>query len=175
VVLDPVMVATSGDTLITPTTVQVLVHELFPLATVITPNLDEAALLLSRTIESAHELEAAARDLFAMGAPAVLLKGGHLPGNDLVDLLFDGDRMVELPARRIQTKNTHGTGCTLSSAVAALLPQSAGSLRPVEAAVRQARHWLLGAIAHSGELAVGSGHGPVHHFHALWRQSPITD
>ena len=105
----------------------------------------------------------------------VLLKGGHLPGNELMDLLFDGDRMVELPAARIETRNTHGTGCTLSSAVAALLPQTAADFRPVETAVRRARQWLLGAIAHSGELAVGSGHGPVHHFHALWRNSPTRD
>src|SRR5690606_23716063 len=101
----------------------------------------------------------------------VLLKGGHLPGGELMDLLFDGDRMIELPAQRIETKNTHGTGCTLSSAIAALLPQTAGGLRPVESAVRAARDYLLRAIAASGQLKVGHGHGPVHHFHALWAQA----
>ena len=180
VVLDPVMVAKSGDSLLSKSAISTMREALFPQALLITPNLPEAGVLLEqRAPESVQEMYRAAerlRELLPLSSERwVLLKGGHLPGNDLVDLLFDGDRMVELPARRIQTKNTHGTGCTLSSAVAALLPQSAGSLRPVEAAVRQARHWLLGAIAHSGELAVGSGHGPVHHFHALWRQSPITD
>jgi hydroxymethylpyrimidine/phosphomethylpyrimidine kinase len=95
----------------------------------------------------------------------VLLKGGHLPGDEALDLLFDGDRMVELAAPRIDTKNTHGTGCTLSSAIAALLPQ-----RPdVAAAVRDAKQYLTRAIAAADRLDVGSGHGPVHHFHALWR------
>jgi len=180
VVLDPVMVAKSGDSLLSKSAISTMREALFPQALLITPNLPEAGVLLEqRAPESVQEMYRAAerlRELLPLSSERwVLLKGGHLPGNDLVDLLFDGDRMVELPATRIETKNTHGTGCTLSSAVAALLPQSAGSLRPVEAAVRQARHWLLGAIAHSGELAVGSGHGPVHHFHALWRQSPITD
>ena len=180
VVLDPVMVAKSGDSLLSKSAISTMREALFPQALLITPNLPEAGVLLGqRAPESVQEMYRAAerlRELLPLSSERwVLLKGGHLPGNDLVDLLFDGDRMVELPATRIETKNTHGTGCTLSSAVAALLPQSAGSLRPVEAAVRQARHWLLGAIAHSGELAVGSGHGPVHHFHALWRQSPITD
>jgi len=180
VVLDPVMVAKSGDSLLSKSAISTMREALFPQALLITPNLPEAGVLLEqRAPESVQEMYRAAerlRELLPLSSERwVLLKGGHLPGNDLVDLLFDGDRMVELPATRIETKNTHGTGCTLSSAVAALLPQSAGSLRPVEAAVRQARHWLLGAIAHSGELAVGSGHGPVHHFHALWRQSPNTD
>ncbi|HWS12243.1 MAG TPA: bifunctional hydroxymethylpyrimidine kinase/phosphomethylpyrimidine kinase, partial [Rhodocyclaceae bacterium] len=94
-----------------------------------------------------------------------LLKGGHLPGDEALDLLFDGDRMYELAAPRIDTKNTHGTGCTLSSAIAALLPQ-----RPdVAAAVRDAKQYLTRAIAAAHRLDVGSGHGPVHHFHALWR------
>ena len=180
VVLDPVMIAKSGDSLLSKSAISMMREALFPQALLITPNLPEAGVLLEqRAPESVQEMYRAAerlRELLPLASERwVLLKGGHLPGNDLVDLLFDGDRMVELPAARIQTKNTHGTGCTLSSAVAALLPQTAGSLRPVETAVRQARHWLLGAITHSGELAVGSGHGPVHHFHALWRHSPVTD
>ena len=175
VVLDPVMVAKSGDSLLAKSAIAMLREALFPQAFLITPNLPEAGVLLEqRAPESVKEMYRAAerlRELLPLSSERwVLLKGGHLPGNELVDLLFDGDRMVELPAPRIETKNTHGTGCTLSSAVAALLPQTAGSFRAVEAAVRQARQWLLGAIAHAGELAVGSGHGPVHHFHALWRK-----
>ena len=150
---------------------------LCPRAFLITPNLPEAGVLLEqRAPESVKEMYRAAERLRALlplsSERWVLLKGGHLPGNEVVDLLFDGDRMVELPAPRIATKNTHGTGCTLSSAVAALLPQMGGGFRPVESAVRQARHWLLGAIAHAGELGVGQGHGPVHHFHAQWRKQP---
>lgn len=160
VVLDPVMVATSGDTLITPTTVQVLVDELFPLATVITPNLDEAALLLSRTIESASELETAARDLLAMGAPAVLLKGGHLPGAEVADLLVTGTGPVQrLASPRIESRNTHGTGCTLSSAIAAHLALG----EPLDQAVALARRYILQAIVQGADVYTGAGHGPLNH------------
>ena len=180
VVLDPVMVAKSGDSLLAKSAISMMREALFPQAFMITPNLPEAGVLLGqRAPESVKDMYRAAerlRELLPLSSERwVLLKGGHLPGNELMDLLFDGDRMVELPAARIETRNTHGTGCTLSSAVAALLPQTAADFRPVETAVRQARQWLLGAIAHSGELAVGSGHGPVHHFHALWRNSPTRD
>lgn len=179
VVLDPVMVAKSGDSLLAKNAIAMMREALFPQAFMITPNLPEAGVLLEqRAPESVKEMYRAAerlRELLPLSSERwVLLKGGHLPGKDLTDLLFDGDRMVELPATRIDTGNTHGTGCSLSSAVAALLPQTAGGLRPVESAVRRARQWLLDAIAHSGELAVGSGHGPVHHFHALWRTQPAS-
>jgi hydroxymethylpyrimidine/phosphomethylpyrimidine kinase len=160
VVLDPVMVATSGDTLITPTTVQVLVDELFPLATVITPNLDEAALLLGRTIGTASELEAAARDLLAMGAPAVLLKGGHLPGAEVADLLVTGPGAVQrLASPRIQSRNTHGTGCTLSSAIASHLALG----EPLDRAVALGRSYILQAIAQGADVYTGAGHGPLNH------------
>src|SRR5690606_32387392 len=107
---------------IAPDTVRVLVEALFPLSTVVTPNLDEAALLLGRPITGAHELEAAARDLLALGAPAVLLKGGHLPGDEVADLLVTGAGPSQrLASPRIASRNTHGTGCTLSSAIAACL------------------------------------------------------
>ncbi|AWI77007.1 bifunctional hydroxymethylpyrimidine kinase/phosphomethylpyrimidine kinase [Parazoarcus communis] len=173
VVLDPVMVAKSGDSLLAKSAINMMRDALFPQAFMITPNLPEAGVLLEqRAPESVKEMYRAAerlRELLPLSSERwVMLKGGHLPGNDLVDLLFDGDQMIELPAPRIETKNTHGTGCTLSSAIAALLPHHTGGFRPVEAAVRQARQWLLGAIAHSGELSVGHGHGPVHHFHAMW-------
>ena len=110
-------------------------------------------------------MQGAARDLHRLGSAWVLLKGGHLPGKDSTDLLFDGTTMIELPAVRIDTQNTHGTGCTLSAAIAALLPRFG-----VADAVRRAKAYLTAAIAASDELRVGSGHGPVHHFHALWTE-----
>lgn len=178
VVCDPVMVSKSGDHLLARNAVAMLIEALLPRSFMITPNLPEAGVLLEqRAPESVKEMYRAAerlREMLPLSSERwVLLKGGHLPGSEVVDLLFDGDRMIELPSPRIETKNTHGTGCTLSSAIAALLPQRAGAhlgaLRPVEAAVRDARDYLLRAIAASGALAVGKGHGPVHHFHALWR------
>ncbi|MCB1959917.1 MAG: bifunctional hydroxymethylpyrimidine kinase/phosphomethylpyrimidine kinase, partial [Rhodocyclaceae bacterium] len=173
VVLDPVMIAKSGDALLDRDAVAMLKEALLAQVEVLTPNLPEAGVLLDRRApESVKEMYRAAERLRELlphsGERWVLLKGGHLPGNALVDLLFNGDRMVELPAARIDTPNTHGTGCTLSSAIAALLPQRTHDMQPVEAAVRDARQYLLGAIAASGQLDVGKGHGPVHHFHALW-------
>ena len=108
-------------------------------------------------------MQRAVRDLHRLGPEWVLLKGGHLTGQDSTDLLFDGETITELPGRRIETRNTHGTGCTLSAAIAALLPR----FDMVEA-VRRAKAYLTAAIAASDRLTVGSGHGPVHHFHALW-------
>ncbi|MCC4115393.1 bifunctional hydroxymethylpyrimidine kinase/phosphomethylpyrimidine kinase [Aromatoleum toluclasticum] len=174
VVCDPVMVAKSGDHLLARNAVAMLIEALLPRSFMITPNLPEAGVLLEqRPPETVKEMYRAAerlREMLPLSSERwVLLKGGHLPGSEVVDLLFDGDRMIELPSPRIETKNTHGTGCTLASAIAALLPQRAGGFRPVEAAVRDARDYLLRAIAASGALSVGSGHGPVHHFHALWR------
>jgi hydroxymethylpyrimidine/phosphomethylpyrimidine kinase len=163
VVLDPVMVATSGDRLIAPDTVQVLVDELFPLATVVTPNLDEATLLLGRPIAHADELETAARDLLALGAKAVLLKGGHLPGDEVADLLVSGDGPAQrLASPRIASRNTHGTGCTLSSAVAAYLALG----NPLDQAVAKARSYILQAIAMGANVYTGAGHGPLNHGHA---------
>lgn len=173
VVCDPVMVAKSGDHLLARSAVAMLIEALLPRSFMITPNLPEAGVLLEqRAPETVKEMYRAAerlREMLPLSSERwVLLKGGHLPGSEVVDLLFDGDRMIELPSPRIETKNTHGTGCTLSSAIAALLPQHAGGFRPVEAAVRDARDYLLRAIAASGALSVGKGHGPVHHFHRWW-------
>ena len=173
VVCDPVMVAKSGDHLLARNAVAMLIEALLPRSFMITPNLPEAGVLLEqRPPETVKEMYRAAerlREMLPLSSERwVLLKGGHLPGSEVVDLLFDGDRMIELPSPRIETKNTHGTGCTLSSAIAALLPQHAGGFRPVEAAVRDARDYLLRAIAASGTLSVGQGHGPVHHFHRWW-------
>ncbi|MDR2880518.1 MAG: bifunctional hydroxymethylpyrimidine kinase/phosphomethylpyrimidine kinase [Azoarcus sp.] len=175
IVLDPVMTAKSGDILLESDAIAALREALFPLALIITPNLPEAGVLLGeRMPETLREMRRAAERLREMLPTTserwVLLKGGHLPGSESTDLLFDGERMIELPARRIDTPNTHGTGCTLSSAIAALLPQGqSGSPNLVEAAVRAARDYLHRAIADAGLLAVGHGHGPVHHFHGLNR------
>lgn len=167
VVLDPVMVATSGDRLIAEETIQVLVQELFPLAAVITPNLDEAELLLGRKIGGVNALEPAARELLALGARAVLLKGGHLPGNEVVDLLIQRNGQPEeeplrLASPRIASRNVHGTGCTLSSAIAAHLALG----HPLAHAVHLARSYILGAIAAGADVRTGHGHGPLNHGHA---------
>lgn len=168
-VLDPVMIAKSGDSLLERSAVNELRDSLLSLATVITPNLPEAGVLLgARPPESVKEMRRAAEKLRRLlsdsGERWIFLKGGHLPGNDTIDILHDGDRMVELPGTRIQTPNTHGTGCTLSAALAALLPQN----NDMPKAALAAKTYLVAAIAHSGDLTVGSGHGPVQHFHAWW-------
>lgn len=167
-VVDPVMVAKSGDALLGREAITTLIEAVLPLATVLTPNLPEAGVLLdARPADTVKEMQRMAERLRRLlrddGQRFVLLKGGHLSG-DAIDLLFDGDRMIELTAPRIATRNTHGTGCTLSAAIAALL---AHGIEPV-AAVRQAKQYLTEALRQADRLQVGSGHGPVHHFHAWW-------
>ena len=166
VVLDPVMIAKSGHALLDPTAVAALREELVPLATVITPNLPEAGVLLGGEMpRTLAEMRDAVRALHRLGPAYVYLKGGHLGGDESPDLLYDGTTTVELSAKRVQTANTHGTGCTLSSAIAALLPQ-----RPdVRRAVEDAKAYLTAALAASDQLRVGSGHGPVNHFYSMWR------
>ncbi|WP_368647501.1 bifunctional hydroxymethylpyrimidine kinase/phosphomethylpyrimidine kinase [Castellaniella ginsengisoli] len=168
-VLDPVMVAKSGDHLLERQAVDALREGLIPLSTIITPNLPEAGVLLGQSpVDNLKDMRRVAERLRRLladdGERWVFLKGGHLPGHDTIDLLHDGDRLIELPGRRIDTRNTHGTGCTLSAALAALLPRAPG----VPEAARHAKAWLERAIAAADRLQVGSGHGPVHHFHALW-------
>jgi hydroxymethylpyrimidine/phosphomethylpyrimidine kinase len=170
-VLDPVMVSKSGDSLLEADAVHMLIEALVPLATVITPNLPEVGVLLrQRPPDTLAEMRRAAERLRRMmhddGVRWVLVKGGHLEG-DAVDLLHDGDRMLELPAPRIATRNSHGTGCTLSAAIAALLPQSPD----VPTAVGKAKQYLTGALAAAATLSIGrtdDGHGPVHHFYHWW-------
>lgn len=172
VVLDPVMVATSGDRLMADETVGVLVQELFPRVTVITPNLDEAALLLGRSIDGADALDEAASALLALGAPAVLLKGGHLPGDLVVDVLaMAGGGHLRLQSPRIATHNGHGTGCTLSAAIAAHLALGL----PLPQAVEQARAYILGAIAAGADVHTGHGHGPLNHGYAPVAQRVLRD
>jgi hydroxymethylpyrimidine/phosphomethylpyrimidine kinase len=163
VVLDPVMVATSGDRLIAAQTVQVLVRELFPLVTVITPNLDEVELLLGKIIAGVDALEPAARELLALGAKAVLLKGGHLKGDQVVDVLLQPALpTLRMASTRIESRNVHGTGCTLSSAIAAHLALGLD----LPHAVSQARAYILKAIAAGADVRTGHGHGPLNHGHA---------
>lgn len=168
-VLDPVMVAKSGDHLLERAAIHALREGLLPQATMITPNLPEAGVLLDAApVDSLKEMRRTAEKLRRLLGDDddrwVFLKGGHLPGNDTVDVLHNGDMLIELPGKRIETRNTHGTGCTLSAALAALLPRCAS----VPDAAAQAKDYLVKAIARSGDLAVGSGHGPVQHFHAWW-------
>jgi hydroxymethylpyrimidine/phosphomethylpyrimidine kinase len=166
VVLDPVMVATSGDRLIAGEAVAVLRDRLLPRADLITPNLPEAAVLLGDD-ESADEAEAEsrARRLLALGARAVLVKGGHGTGPESVDHFVTAEGGARrLAAPRVPTRNTHGTGCTLSAAIAAHLALG----RPMEEAVAAAKDYLTAAIGAADRLTIGQGHGPVHHFHAMW-------
>jgi hydroxymethylpyrimidine/phosphomethylpyrimidine kinase len=167
VVVDPVMVAKSGDRLLDSAAVASVRDRLLPLATVVTPNLPEAGVLLDRTSPSNRdEMADAAADLAALGPRAVLLKGGHLADGPAVDLLWLDGEIRTFEAPRLATRNTHGTGCTLSSAIAALLPR-----RSIPDAVAEAKAYVHTAIAAADHLTVGSGHGPTHHFHALWTET----
>ncbi len=170
IVLDPVMVAKSGDLLLEEKAVSALIEALMTQAHMITPNLPEAGVILNRRApESIKEMYTVAEHLHALMNHSreswVLLKGGHLPSNDTIDLLFNGDKMIEIANPKIHTKNTHGTGCSLSSAICALQAR----LRDVPEATRQAVAFIHQSIAHADLLTVGHGHGPIHHFHKTWQ------
>ena len=168
VVLDPVMVATSGDWLLDDDAIQAM-RDLFPLASLITPNLAEAAALLeTRPARTLADMRLQAMALQQLGAARVLIKGGHLDDPESLDLLVDVDGQAVLRAIKVDTLNTHGTGCTLSSALAALRPQRDSWL---EAAL-DAKNWLTAALTAADALEIGHGHGPVHHFHELWSDWP---
>jgi hydroxymethylpyrimidine/phosphomethylpyrimidine kinase len=167
IVLDPVMVATSGDRLLSADAVEALREELIPRALVVTPNLPEAAVLTGAAIaRNENEMEVQARQILALGARAVLIKGGHATNfgdsAESVDLLIGQGEVVRLTAKRIATKNTHGTGCTLSSAIAAGLAKGFD----LAAAAHEAKAYVTAAIAATDRLKVGHGNGPLHHFHA---------
>jgi hydroxymethylpyrimidine/phosphomethylpyrimidine kinase len=165
VVLDPVMVATSGDRLLAADAVEALRTKLIPLASLLTPNLPEAAALLNEEVATSEAaIESQGRRLLALGCRAVLIKGGHGQGAESIDYLFGDDGVIALTAPRIATKNTHGTGCSLSSAIAAGLAKG----DEMETAVRSAKAWVSAAIAAADRLGVGHGHGPIHHFHGLY-------
>ncbi len=165
-VLDPVMVAKSGNLLLEPTAIGSLKNTLLPRATLLTPNLPEAATLLQRP--EAHDetsMHQQGEALLAMGAGAVLMKGGHAKGDTCLDLLLiQGQPTRCLQAKRVQTNNTHGTGCTLSAAIAANLAKG----HTLTHAVESAHSYLNQAIHHADSLHIGTGHGPVHHFHSIW-------
>ena len=160
VVLDPVMVATSGDRLIAQETVAVLVSELFPRVQLVTPNLDEASLLVQKNLSQIEELQPAGLELLAMGAKAVLLKGGHVQGDVLCDVLHQsGTDARVFQSTRIHSRNVHGTGCSLSSAIAAYLALG----HDMHTAVEQARAFIRQAIASGAAVKTGEGHGPLNH------------
>ena len=165
VVLDPVMVATSGDRLLATDAIETLRTKLLPRASLITPNLPEAAALLDEPVAlSEVAIESQGKRLLALGCPAVLIKGGHGQGTESIDYLVSGNGIVALAAPRIPTKNTHGTGCSLSSAIAAGLAKG----EDIETAVRKAKVWVSAAIAAADRLGIGHGNGPIHHFHGFY-------
>jgi len=165
VVLDPVMVATSGDPLLGADAVERLRATLIPRAALITPNLPEAAALLDEAVaESEAAIESQGQRLLALGCPAVLIKGGHGQGAESTDYLIRSSGTVTLSAPRVATRNTHGTGCSLSSAITAGLAKG----EDMETAVRHAKAWVSAAIAAADRFAVGHGHGPIHHFHRFY-------
>lgn len=166
IVFDPVMVAQSGDALFKKNEAMQLVRNLAPCADLITPNLTEAAYLLGRDVSGHDDMETAARSLIDLGCPNVLLKGGHLEGDELLDVLYISgtDETVLLKEKRIDTPNNHGTGCTLSSAIASFLAQGHG----LKEAVSLAKAYITQALKSGSDYTLGKGHGPVHHFHGIW-------
>ncbi len=166
VVLDPVMVAQSGDKLIQDDAIDAIKKRLLPVADVVTPNLPEAEVLLGRKLTGPDEIKRAAAGLSLLGSRNVLIKGGHLTGNRSTDFLYlaETDRFIELSEARVATRNNHGTGCTLSSAIAAYLAKGSH----MEDAVRKAKAYIQGAIKAGASYRIGGGSGPVHHFYQFW-------
>ena len=162
VVLDPVMVSTSGHRLIEESAVEVIKEELLPLARVVTPNVPEAEILIGRAISGECDFEAIARELADTYGVSVLLKAGHLTGDILTDYFYNAEdlTLTLLPSKRVETKNTHGTGCTLSSAFAAALARGEG----LTESARSAKAYIEQAIISGAEYEIGGGHGPVNHF-----------
>ena len=166
IVLDPVMVAQSGDKLVEDDAIEAIKTYLMPLASVVTPNVPEAEVLCGLRLREPAEMEAGAKILAEYGSTSILIKGGHNEGSKSTDLLYfpQEDRKIRLPAERIDTQNNHGTGCTLSSAIAAFLARGA----EIEPAVRNAKDYITDAIRAGADYQLGQGHGPVHHFHKFW-------
>ena len=161
-VVDPVMVATSGDLLITKSAIVTLRSRLLPLAAVVTPNIPEAEELTGMKLRTARDIEEAARKIVKMGARSVIIKGGHRKG-PAMDIFYDGKQFAALSAQRVRTKNTHGTGCSFSAAIAAHLAQG----ERMENAVRHAKSYITAAIG--AGFSIGAGHSPVHHFYQYWK------
>lgn len=167
-VVDPVMVSKSGYHLLNPDAELTLIQELLPLATVVTPNIPEAEVMTHRSIHTLEDMKDAAKAIFQMGAKSVLLKGGHLE-TDSTDILYTGEEFIHFTSARINTKNTHGTGCTLSSAIASNLARGMS----IEQAIAKAKEYITIAIEHS--LAIGKGVGPTHHFYSLYKKAGLPE
>jgi hydroxymethylpyrimidine/phosphomethylpyrimidine kinase len=167
IVLDPVMISKSGYALLKKQARQALIEKLFPLAEVVTPNINEAEVLLGSPITNVAQMETAARRIAQLGARKVIVKGGHLGGDQATDVAFDGYDVQHFSTTRIATTNTHGTGCTFSSAIAAMLARNL----PFFQAVQKAKQYINGAIAHA--LSIGKGHGPTHHFFDLYQRAGL--
>jgi len=167
IVLDPVMVATSGDKLLQDEAIATLKNKLIPVARVITPNIPEAEVLLNEKINCQDDLPRVIRKLSCNGTVSVLLKAGHLTADELTDVFYNAetDEIITLNSKRVTTRNTHGTGCTLSSAVASFLAQGF----PLDDAIRQAKEYINEAIVQGSGYEIGKGHGPVHHFFNFWK------
>lgn len=174
VVIDPVMYAKNGCPLMNPLSVNTLIETVLPLADILTPNIPEAEKITGMQIRSVMDMEAASKKIYEMGCKAVVVKGGHAIG-DALDVLFDGKQLYHFEAERIATKNTHGTGCTFSSAIASQLALGVDIYKAVE----KAKSYVTTAIAHS--LAIGKGCGPTHHFYELYqyglqvKESEVTE
>ena len=166
IVLDPVMVATSGDVLLLEEAISTLKTELIPYVRIITPNIPEAEILLERKIEHQEDLPTFAKELAHKYGVSVLLKAGHLTDDELIDVFYnnESDEVIELKSKRLKTVNTHGTGCTFSSAVAAFLAHGL----PMNEAVTHAKNYMIQAIEKGSHYQIGKGHGPVHHFWNCW-------
>jgi hydroxymethylpyrimidine/phosphomethylpyrimidine kinase len=166
-VLDPVMVSTSGHKLLQDEAIETLKHKLMPMVRVITPNIPEAEILLGEKIEKQADLSYFVKNLSCGGKVSVLLKAGHLTGEVLTDVFYNAetDEVIELSSKRVQTQNTHGTGCTFSSAIASFLAQGL----PLNDAVRQGKDYINQAIINGASYEIGKGHGPVHHFYKFWK------
>ena len=164
VVFDPVMVSTSGCRLIEDTAIEALTAELIPLATVITPNLSETEVLTGHAVHTVEEMKAAAKELLHFGCKAVLVKGGHLEGGKMVDVLqvAGHEEPYLFSAPHVESKNTHGTGCSLSSSIATFLALG----EPIEKAVEKAKEFVYNGIEQGKDVHIGEGHGPLNHFHA---------
>lgn len=165
-VVDPVMVAKSGDPLLREDACDALISQLLPLAVVVTPNLHEARVLTGMAIEDIEDMKKAAGAIHGLGAKHVVVKGGHLPGES-IDVLFDGQEFTMFRSPRIETRNTHGTGCTFASAIAAGLAKG----QSVVEAVEEAKEFITMALRHSPDI--GHGHGPTHHFAALYEKAEM--
>ena len=167
IVLDPVMVSTSGDKLLQDEAIETLRNELIPIVRVITPNIPEAEVLLNEKIKSQSDLPRIIKRLSCGGTVSVLLKAGHLTDDELTDVFYNAetDEIITLSSNRISTRNTHGTGCTLSSAIASMLAQGL----PLNEAIREAKKYINEAIVKGAEYEIGKGHGPVHHFYNFWK------